>query len=206
MSLLHQESGKKSDVAARGEEFTSGSSYMIWAILAATLLVILVITAYVLAGEKPPAASGEIVQVWAHPQHVNSSGMDANGDPMARESFDQVLVFAHIKLQNRSEHPLNLQDVLANVKLENNTLSVSAGSTAQYEEVFLLYPELAALRATAFSPRRVIAPGESVDGNILWVFRMTKGEWDARKDLNFTLLFQYQPKLTLAPHSAVTGM
>ncbi len=32
---------------------------------------------------------------------------------------------------------------------------------------------------------------------------MTKQQWDARKDLNFTFAFRYQPSLVLAPHTAV---
>lgn len=203
MSLLNQESGSKDD-ATRGEAFTQGSSHMVWAILAAAVLVTIVIAAYVLIEEKPPAASGEIVQMWTHPQHVESPGIDANGASMARESFDQVLVFAHVKLHNRSEHPLLLQDVLANAKLGDGTLSVSAGSTAQYEEAFIIYPELAALRTTALSPHRMIAPGENIDGSVFWVIRMTQKEWEARKGLDFTLTFQYQPKLVLAPPAAIT--
>ena len=35
-------------------------------------------------------------------------------------------------------------------------------------------------------------------------FRITKQQWDARKDLNFTFAFQYQPSLVLTPHSAIT--
>jgi hypothetical protein len=33
---------------------------------------------------------------------------------------------------------------------------------------------------------------------------MSKQQWDARKDLNFTFGFLYQPNLVLAPHTAVT--
>jgi len=206
MSLLDQEPGQKIDDFSRGESYTKGSSHIVWASLAAAMLVTVVIAAYVLSGEKPPAASGEIVQVWAHPQHVESSGFDANGAPMAKEGFDQVLIFAHVKLHNRSENPLLLQDVLANAKLGDGTLSVSAGSTAQYEEVFLASPELAALRANALSPRQTIAPGEKVDGNVFWAIRITQREWEARQGLNFTVIFQYQPKLVLAPPAAVTEL
>jgi hypothetical protein len=206
MSLLDQKSGSKTDNAARGEAYTKGSSYMIWGSLIAAVLVIIVVAAYVLIEEKPPVASGEIVQVWAHPQHVESSGIDANGAPMARESVDQVLLIAYVKLHNRSENPLLLQDVLANAKLGDGTLSVSAGSTAQYEEALIAYPELAALRANALSPHRIIAPGENLDGNIFWIIRMTKNEWEARKGLDFTLTFQYQPKLVLTPPAAVTEL
>jgi len=128
MSLLHQESLEEVDDAARGEEFTKGSSHVVWASIAAVVLVTIAVVIYVIAGEKPPVATGEIVQVWAHPRHVETSGIDANGAPMAKQSFDQVLIFAHVKLRNQSKVPLYLEDVLANAKLGDSILSVSAGS------------------------------------------------------------------------------
>jgi hypothetical protein len=204
MSLLHQESPEEVDDAARGEEFTKGSSHVVWASIAAVVLVTIAVAGYVIAGQKPPVATGEIVQVWAHPRHVETPGIDANGAPMAKQSFDQVLIFAHVRVKNESTVPLYLEDVLANAKLGNGTLSVSAGSAGQYEQVFIVYPELAPLHSSALSPRATIAPGQSLDGNVLWATLLTKQEWDARKDLNFTFKFHYQPNLVLAPHTAVT--
>lgn len=219
MSLLHQDSRDEIDDAARGEEFTKGSSHVIWAGVIAAVLVTTVVAAFVLASRKPPMATGEIIQVWAHPTHGETSGIDANGEPMAKESFDQVLVFAHVKLQNQSKYPIFLQNVLANAApADGAPLSVSAGNAAQYEEAFLAYPELAALHAKAFAPHTNIAAGQSVDGTAFWVFRMTREQWNARKDwapnpsrgdpgsnsgLNFTFSIQYQPNLVLAPHTPV---
>ena len=122
---------------------------------------------------------------------------------MAVDSFDEVLVFAHVKLENQTKDPLFLQDILANATLGDGILSVSAGNAAQYEEVFIAYPELAALHTTALPPRTTIDPGQKLDGTAFWAFRRTKQEWDARKDLNFTFKFQYQPSLMLAPHTPV---
>jgi len=137
----------------------------------------------VLASHKPPGASGEIVQVWAYTEHVETSGIDANGDAMAKESFDQVLLFAHVKLHNQSKVPLTLQDVLANVTLaEGVPLSVSAGSVAQFEEGFLAFPKLDASHGKPFAHHTVLDPGQSMDGTAFWVFRVTKQQWDARKD------------------------
>jgi hypothetical protein len=203
MSLLHQESRDESDDAARGESFTRGTSHVAWASVVATLLVAVAVAVYVLTTQTPPVARGEIVQVWAHPNHVVTSGLDANGESMPKESFDQVLVFARIKLLNQSKNPLVLEDVLANIRQGDGILSVSAGSTSQYEEVFLAYPELAALHSNGFLPRATLAPGQSVEGTAFWVFRMSRQEWDARQDLNFTFRFQYQANLMLAPHNAV---
>jgi len=203
MSLLHQESGQEIDDAALGESFTKGSSHLVWASIIAVVLVSLAIAIYAWSGQKKPVIGGEIVQVWAHPRHVETSGLDANGAPMAVDSFDQVLVFAHIKLENQTKYPLFLQDILANATLGDGVVSVSAGSAAQFEEVFIVYPELAALHSAVLSPRTTIAPGQKLDGTAFWAVRHSKQEWDARKDLNFTFRFQYQSSVTLAPHTAV---
>jgi hypothetical protein len=203
MSLLHQEFDQELDDAARGEAYTKGSSHVIWAGIIAAVLVSIAVTFYVLAGEKRPVASGEIVQMWTHSLHATTTGIDANGEAMAKQSLDQVLVFAHVKLKNQSPVPLFLQDVLANVKLGDGILSVSSGSQGQYDEAFLAYPQLAALHAKALPARLTIAPGESVDGDVFWAVRLTKQEWDARKDLNFTFVFLYQQSLVLAPRTAV---
>jgi hypothetical protein len=203
MSLLHQESPEDVDDAARGEEFTRGTTHVVRAGVIAAVLVTMIIAFVVLATQKPPVVSGEIVQVWTHPNHVVTSGFDANGESMAKQSFDQVLVFARVKLINQSKNPLVLQDVLANIRQADGILSVSAGSAGQYDEVFLAYPELGALHSSPLSPRATIEPGQSMEGTAFWIFRMTRQEWEARKDLNFTFKFQYQANLVLAPHTAV---
>jgi hypothetical protein len=203
MSLLHQESQRDFDDAARGEELTRGTSHVVLAGVIAAILVTITVALVVLATQKPPVVSGEIVQIWAHPNHVVTSGFDANGEAMAKQSFDQVLVFARVKLLNQSKNPLVLQDVLANLRQADGILSVSAGSTGQYDEVFLAYPELAALHSSPLSPRVNLEPGQSVEGTAFWIFRMSRQEWEARKDLNFTFRFQYQDNLVLAPHTPV---
>jgi hypothetical protein len=204
MSLLHQESDAELDDAALGEELTKGSSPIVWARLSAIALLVLIVALFVAYWQRSPIVTGEIVQVWAHPRHVQTSGVDANGEAKAQEQFDQVLVFAHVKLRNHSKAPLHLENVLANVKLADGAiLSVSAGSASQYDEVFLVYPELAPLRANPLSPRATLAPGQSVDGNILWALNLTKKEWDARKSLDFTCKFHFQDNLALAPLSPV---
>jgi hypothetical protein len=46
-------------------------------------------------------------------------------------------------------------------------------------------------------------PGQTVDGTFVSSFRLTKQQWDARKKLNFTFAFRYQPSLVLTPQTAV---
>lgn len=203
MSLLHQNPSEEIDDAARGESLTKGTSHVVWASVVAVVLVSAAIAAYFVAGQRPPVASGEIVQVWAHPRHVETSGIDANGAAMASSRFDQVLVFAHVKLRNQSSHPLLLHNILTDVTLDDGIHSSYAATTGDYERIFIAYPELAGLHGKSLSPETTLNPGQTQEGNIVSAFRMTKQQWDARKSLNFTFGLQYQPSLVLTPHSAV---
>ena len=203
MSLLHQDSPEEIDDAARGEELTKGTSHVVWATVAATVLVTLAIAVYVIAGQKPPMASGEIEQVWVHPQHTESSGFDANGDAMAKESFDQVFVFALVRLHNQSNKPLFLRNAMVNATLEDGIHSSYAATAADYDRVFLAYPAMPAPHGKALSLQATIDPGQTLEGTIVSAFRLSKQQWDASKDLNFTFAFSYQSSLVLAPHAAV---
>lgn len=192
------------DDAARGEEFTKGSSHVVLASIAAAVLVIIAIAAYVIAGEKPPPASGEIVAVWAYPQHTVTPGFDAAGAPIPQESYDRVLVFARVKLHNQSDKPLFLYEILSDATLEDGIHASNAVPKSEYERVFIAYPELAALHSNALSLDTTIDPGQTMEGTVVFhPFRVTKQQWDARKNLSFTFKFQYQPSLVLAPHAAV---
>jgi hypothetical protein len=204
MSLLHQDVPEKTDVVALGEAFTKGSSHIVWASVAATVLVTLLLAIYFLVDRKPPVVAAEVVQVWAHPLRTESSGIDANGAPMPKVSIDQVLVITRVKLRNRSPQPLQLRAILTNATLQDGIHSSYAAIVADYERIFQAYPELAALHGKALSSHAVIAPGETLEGDVVSAFRLTKQQWDARQNLSFTLAFQYQPDLVLTPPAAVT--
>lgn len=203
MSLLNQESPEKVDDAALGEELTKGSSHVVWATIAATILVTIAIAIYVIAGQKPPAVTGDIIAVWAHPQHTETSGLDASGAPMAKESFDQVLVFAEVRLHNQSKIPLYLLNVMTNAALEDGIHSSYAASRSDYDRVFVAYPGIPIPHGPGLPIDLSLDPGQTVDGTFVSSFRLTKQQWDARKNLSFSFTFRYQPSLVLTPRSAV---
>src|SRR5580658_8309783 len=202
MSLLRQDSQKLDD-AALGEEFTKGSSHVIWASVAAAVVVTVGIALYVIAGQKPPVATGEIEQVWVHPQHTETSGFDAAGAPMPVETYDQVYVFVLVKLHNQSQQPLFLHSITTNATLDDGIHSSYAATASDYDRVFLAYPSMPVPHGKALSPQTTIDPGQTVEGTLVSAFRVNKAEWDARKNLDFTFGIQYQPSLTLAPHTAI---
>ena len=203
MSLLHQDTPEEIDDAALGEELTKGTGHIVWATIIAAILVSVAIAIYFIAGQKPPAVTGDIVSVWAHPQHTETSGLDANGAPMPKEVFDQVLVFAEVRLHNQSKEPLFLLNVLTNSTLQDGIHSSYAASQSDYDRIFLAYPDIPVPHGPGLPLSLTLDPGQSTDGTFVSSFKLTKQEWDQRKDLSFSFSFRYQPVLVLTPHSAV---
>ena len=204
MSLLHQETPELVDDAAKGESFTKGTSSIVWATVVAAIVVTAVIAVYVLAGQKPPAAAGEIIDVWVHPMHSVSPSFDAGGNTVPQENIDQVLVFAHVKIINQSKERIFLHQIMTNVTLPDGVHSSYAAMPNDYERLFQAYPELASMHSTPVSPDTTLEPGEFTNGTFVCSYRMSKEDWDKRKDLSFTFAFRYLPQLTLPYTGSVT--
>jgi hypothetical protein len=193
------------DDAARGEELTRGSSHVVWAAIAATVVVSIAIGTYMFVEQTPPAATGEVVAIWAHPQHTETSGLDASGAPMPKEEVDQVMVFTEVKLENHTSHPLYLANVLTNATLADGIHSSYAANVGDYQRIFVAYPNIPVPHNAPLSPLdTTINPGQTVDGTFVSAFKMTKQDWDARTKLDYTFSFRYQPALTVAPQVPIT--
>jgi hypothetical protein len=203
MSLLHQNSDEIDD-AALGEEFTKGTSHVIVAAIVAAVVVTIGIAVYFIAGQKPPAATGEIEQVWVHPQHSETSGYDANGASIPQEAFDQVYVFTLVKLHNQGKQPLFLHSIDANITLPSGIDTSYAAPAKDYDRLFEAYPNMPVPHGKALSAQATVQPGETIEGTFVSAFSLTKDQWSAGKDLSFDFAIQYQPSLKLTPHTPVT--
>ena len=204
MSLLHQNGKEDLDDAARGEELTKGTSHVVVATVIAIVVVTAAIAIYVIAGQKPPLATGQVLGVWAHPLHTETSGFDASGATIPRENFDQVLVFVEVRLHNQSEQPLFLTNILTNATFDDGVHSSYAAPASGYERVFLAYPHMPVPHGKPLPLDITLEPGQTVDGSFVCAFSVTKQRWDARKNLNFTFTFRYEPNLVLSPSAAIT--
>ncbi len=202
MSLLKQDSLSDGKIGP-GEEITKGSSHMVWAAVIAAVLVTVAIAIYVITGQKPPAATGEVTRVVTHLMHRETKGVDAAGAAMPKEEFDQILLFTHVTLHNRSKTPLFLRQILANATLADGIHSSYAASPTDYERLFKVYRELAALHGKPIAVEETIQPGDTLEGDFVAAMRMTKADWDARKGLDYSVSFRYQPDLKLTPTAAV---
>jgi hypothetical protein len=201
MSLL----GQEVDDAAKGESLTKGTSHIAIAAIAATVVVSIAIAIYVIAGEKPPVANVQIVDIWAHPMHEVTPAFDAAGAAVSQSTFDQVLVFTHVRLQNQAKNAISLHQILTNVTLPDGTIDSSFATTAsQFVRIFKAYPDLAPWFSQPLNTEMTLEPGQTAEGTFVSSFRMTKEQWDGRKALDFTFGFRYQPEVKVKAAGAVT--
>lgn len=204
MSLLHQQSQQELDDAARGESLTRGTSHVVWASIAATIVVTAAIAIYVISGQKPPVASGQVLSVWAHPMHAITPAFDAGGASLPQDRFDQVLVFTRVRLHNDTDKPIFLHEILTNATLADGIHTSYAAAASQYDRVFIAYPDLVPFHEKALPTELILEPKQSVEGTFVSAFRLNQEQWDARKGLNYTFNFRYQPLVTVTPQVAVT--
>jgi len=171
----------------------------------AVVVVGIAIFLYAWLGEKPNPATGEVTNVVAHPMHRETSGFDAAGAAMPKDVFEQVLVFAHVKLHNRTKEPLFLHQIMVNATLDDGIHTSYVAGPSEYERAFMGYPEIAPLHGKPLASELTVEAGQTVEGDILSSFRLTRQEWEARKGLDFTFGFRYQPVLKVTPTGPVTG-
>jgi hypothetical protein len=202
MSLL-QQNPTVPDEAAAGEELTKGSSHLIWTTIIAAVVVSIAIAIYVIAGQKPPAAAGEVVSASAHYMHSETSGFDASGAAMPKEELNQVMLFTHVKLHNQSKQPLFLHQIMANITLSDGIHSSYAATPTDYERLFKAYKELAPMHGKSLGIEETIAPGDTLEGDFVSAFRMSKEDWQSRKGVDYSVSFRYQPDLKLTPTNPV---
>ena len=204
MSLLELNSTEMDD-AARGEDFTKGTSHILvgW-MIAAVFVLSLIVWYAVEARAARNYAEGQAARVTVHFVHQESSGVDANGVAEPTETFNQTLVFTHLKLHNRTNKPLFLRQILTNVTLADGIHSSYAAPAADYERLFQATPELAALHGTPLAFDTTIPPEGTVEGDIVASFHLTQAQWEARKALDYTVSVQYQPDLVVTAPASVT--
>jgi hypothetical protein len=202
MSLLHQE---ERDDAARGEELTKGTSHVVIAAIVAGLVMTIAIAIYAIAGQKPPFATGQVTAIWAHPQHTETSGLDANGMPMPKRVADQIMVFTTVSLTNKTDHQLFLGNITTNVTLDDGIHSAYAANKGDYERIFVAYPDIPVPHLAPISPLgTTIEPGQTLEGTFVSAFMMTQQQWDARKKLDYTFAFKYEAPLIVTPNVSIT--
>jgi hypothetical protein len=168
-------------------------------ILTAIIIVVVVTALYVYTGEKPPAATGQIVSLEIFPIHSQLRvGEGAQGLQGGMETYDQLLVLAQVKIHNQANIPLFLRDISANLDLSNGSSQrSSAASRNDFQNVFVAYPQLASFKQAPLPYDLTLQPGQTAEGLVVFHYPITKNEWDGRRSFHAVISFQYQEDLLL---------
>jgi hypothetical protein len=166
----------------------------------AALLVCAAIATYVLLGQKPPAATGDVARISVFPVHTTIHGKMEGAPGMAGEDevYDQLLVLAHVRVHNQSKDPITVDDAWATVTLPNgDTRRSLAASDTDFQRVFAAYPQLAPIRMDPFRRDVTIQPGDSIDGMLVFNYPMNAADWGSRKAMTVTVSFANARELTM---------
>ena len=90
-----------------------------------------------------------------------TGGFDANGAPMAKESHDQVYVFALVKIHNESKQPLFLHNIMTNATLSDAIHSSYAATPVDYERAAKDAAAGLLRESHHFEAKRSVEPGNS---------------------------------------------
>jgi hypothetical protein len=180
-------------------EDRNSSSNPLLVILAATVLVVLAIGTYVYLGNKPPVHSGQVVSVNIYPIHRETqAGASTEGIGGGTEVYDQLLVLANVKIKNQTDIPLFLHDMSAVLNLPNDeTIRSTGAGTTDFQKVFIAYPDLASQKKDPLRRDTTLAPGQEIEGQLIFNYSINKAQWDARTGIDLYFEFLYQKELVL---------
>jgi hypothetical protein len=184
LSLARADSGRPGDLILK--------------LLIAAVIVALAIGAYVYFGQMPPAAAGEVTHLTAYPIHKTTNNIPYGSKAAhVEQTFDEIIVVAQVRLHNQTRGPLFLSDMSCLVGLPGEEHRSLAASLDGYDRVFIAYPELMPLRQQPLLRDTTIPAGETVEGQLIFNYPITKDQWDLRRSVDITTSFLHQNDLVL---------
>ena len=170
-------------------------------VLLALVISSLVVLVWVRFGRKTPVATGEIARVAIYPVQAKITGGAAGnaGEQGQDEIINQLLVFAHVRLNNPNKAPITVVDDWAVITMPDGNTERSLGaSQVAFDKVFQAYPQLAPLRMDPLRRDAQIQPGQSMDGLVVFSYQLSKEQWEKRKSMQVTITFNGAKDVTLS--------
>jgi hypothetical protein len=179
----------------------------IFAAVAAAVIVVAIIGAYVWFNTKPPVHAGQLVSVTSYPIHRElSTGSAIGGLAGAKDVYDEEIVIANVHIKSQTQLPLFLHDMWGDVTMADGTVQrCTAASTTDFHNVFIAYPALAPKQTTPVLRDTTMTPGQEIDGQIIFHYPISGQQWDQRKDFKVYVQFLHQKDLVLDATPATPG-
>jgi hypothetical protein len=170
-------------------------------VVIALIISSLVVLAWVRFERKTPVATGEVARIAIYPVQAKITGGAAGSAGMQGqdEIINQLLVFAHVRLNNPNATPITVVDDWAVITMPDGETQRSLGaSQVAFDKVFQAYPQLAPMRMDPLRRDAQIPPGQSMDGLVVFSYQLSKEQWEKRKSMQVTITFNGAKDVTLS--------
>ncbi len=161
----------------------------------ALVVMAILIWGFFYYGRAAVVHTGEVVSLTTYPIHreLSNAGNPQQGVNGSTEQYNELIVLAGVSITNTSKKPLTLLDMQANVLLPGDkAINSLAAGTQDIPRIYEAYPGLDAMRQPPLLRDTVIAPGQTVEGQLIFNYPLTPQEWNARQGLDFTIQFVQQ--------------
>lgn len=174
------------------------------AVLIAIVLVGAVLGGYIWVTWTGPVHAGQVVSMTVYPIHRElSTGGALGGVDGGPNVYDETIVLANVKIKSTTKLPLFLQDMWGDLTLHNGTTQRDLGANStDFGKVFVAYPKLAPAEKTPIPRSITLAPGQEIDGQMVFHFPVSKQDWDERQSFEVTVEFVNQKPLELETAAA----
>jgi hypothetical protein len=169
------------------EEFDSPKRSLPPAVPVVIALVVVAIVVGVIAfvERSKPVAQGGIDAVYAS-QPANMTN---------------TMVVLQVTMRNVGDKAVYIKSISVNAKTDQGAQSDDAASPSDYDRYFSAYPDLRAHATQPLTVETKIMPGAEQKGTVLVAFPVTGQQFNARKDLNVTIVPYDQNPIVLREQS-----
>ena len=149
-------------------------------------------------GRAKPDATGTILRQTVYPVQVDAAetpsgpGLPGTGVPQ-----DETILLVDARVKNIGPKPLTIFDLVADIKLNGNSNRSLAALPQDIDGLFQRFPNLAAQRTQLLARHQVIAPGQSVEGMMVFNYAWSPEQWSQHKDPRMIVSFQNGRSLIL---------
>ncbi len=115
-----------------------------------------------------------------------------------------TMVVLQVTMRNVGDKALYIKSISANLKTDQGDQSDDAASPSDYDRYFSAYPDLRPHATQPLTVEAKIMPGAEQKGTVLVAFPVTEQQFNARKDLNVTIIpYDQNPIVLREPSTTV---
>lgn len=145
-------------------------------------------------GRTKPEASGAILRQAVYPVEVNAVDIQAQteanpGTPGTIPEQDETVLLVQARIRNVTKHPVTIFDMNANVELAGAGHESSASLPDAIGGMMQRFPDLEGFRMQPLQRHQTIAPGQSVDGLMVFSYPWSQQKWNQHTKAALTIRF-----------------